>query len=269
MKRLLWISSLILAVCLLACDDSSSAGDDDAKIQLSSDSQDVHGSSEGDVDLSSSSNTAADSIESSSSVSILGGKVSPCKQEDKDDCEYGELIDSRDAEVYKTVKIGNQWWMAENLRYADSTETENLKGKSWCYLNKSESCEKYGRLYAWSVSNEVCPPKWHLPTVAEWEELKDNTGSTQGSNNNAGKNLKSRTGWNEGNGTDAYGFTVLPSGLGSGVNFTLLGNYAGFWTATEYDEKNSSNMNISHNSHSASISYLSKTVGNSIRCVKD
>ena len=60
---------------------------------------------------------------------------------------YGELTDARDGQVYRTVEIGDQIWMAENLNYAYMVKTQELDSSSFCYGNKIENCEKYGRLY--------------------------------------------------------------------------------------------------------------------------
>ncbi len=65
---------------------------------------------------------------------------------------YGELTDARDGQVYRTVEIGDQIWMAENLNYAYMVKTQELDSSSFCYGNKVENCEKYGRLYLWSAA---------------------------------------------------------------------------------------------------------------------
>ena len=85
----------------------------------------------------------------------------------------GTFTDPRDGRVYKTVKIGDQVWMAENLNYGEMTTDDKLvPGKKWCYDNDESNCEDgYGGLYTWEVAKKSCPPGWHLPTNEEWEKL--------------------------------------------------------------------------------------------------
>jgi uncharacterized protein (TIGR02145 family) len=175
----------------------------------------------------------------SSSGAVNGGGSS--------DASYGKMTDRRDGQVYKTVKIGTQTWMAENLNYAVDS--------SWCYENSADSCAKYGRLYQWAAAMDIdasyndeewdgsdanhrgaCPAGWHVPTDAEWTTLE----TAVGGSSVAGTKLKSRSGWNDdgdecGNGTDAYGFSALPAGSRD-VNgiFDDVGHDAFFWSATEY-----------------------------------
>lgn len=116
------------------------------------------------------------------------------------DIEYGELKDSRDGNVYKTVQIGEQVWMAENLRYADSAATPSLKGKTWCYKDRPEMCDVVGLYYTWAAAIDsvklasdsenpldcgngkecgitglvqgICPEGWRLPTMDEFDVLQ-------------------------------------------------------------------------------------------------
>jgi len=146
--------------------------------------------------------------------------------------QKGSFTDSRDKKTYKTVKIGEQTWMAENLNY-------NASG-SKCYDNKPANCDKYGRLYNLETAMKACPKFycWHLPSYGEWGEAIFDDG---GGNKRAGKYLKATSGWNydelgwSGNGTDYFGFAALPGGygrsLGSSYGVGILGMW---WTASEY-----------------------------------
>jgi uncharacterized protein (TIGR02145 family) len=108
--------------------------------------------------------------------------------------EEGTFTDPRDGKVYRTVRIGNQVWMAENLNY----DAEGSK----CYNNDPANRQKYGWLYDWETAKAVCPDGWHLPSDAEWQELVDFAGGDRV----AGRRLKARDGWDNGNGIDDLGF---------------------------------------------------------------
>lgn len=177
------------------------------------------------------------------------------------DVTYGSLVDERDGKVYKTVKIGEQTWMAENLNYDDSVATPSLKGKTWCYDDLAENCDSWGRLYTWAATIDsvmlatdadnpqycgyrnnkcffenlkgICPSGWHLPNNEEWFTLYSFVGGAS----IAGWILKSSTGWaNEMNGSDAYGFSALPAGKNlstSKLEFYGGGRSACFWSSEE------------------------------------
>jgi uncharacterized protein (TIGR02145 family) len=143
--------------------------------------------------------------------------------------------DSRDGKTYKTVKIGTQTWMAENLNY-------DAKG-SKCYDNETENCDKYGRLYDWVTSKKACPSGWHLPSNAEWDKLYRFADGTKGTESpykseTAGKYLKAKSGWDGGgNGEDKFGFSALPGGFGSCPlgGFYSIGEHGIWWSSSEYD----------------------------------
>jgi uncharacterized protein (TIGR02145 family) len=157
--------------------------------------------------------------------------------------QIDSLIDSRDGEIYITVHIGNQVWMAENLRY-------KVDG-SW--LNPSNPNKKYGRLYDWStimIQNKtnknvqgICPTGWHVPSDKEWKILERSLGMNQRESNklnswrgkNQGKKMKSQTGWKEiQQGAYNIGFNALPAGNYSPLgNFLGLGKDTAFWSSTQ------------------------------------
>lgn len=236
--------------------------------------------------------------ESSSSEKSSSSVIQPCKTATEDNCIYGTLFDDRDGKTYKTVKIGEQWWMAENLNYADSSKTASLMGKSWCYNNSVESCNKYGRLYTWAAAIDsvklatgidnpldcgfdkncplpdtvygICPPGWHLPSKDEWEKLTDAVGGKT----SPGTMLKSSNGWNtynnvSGNGSDSFGFSALPAGaryVDGDYNDDGLNAY--FWCSTANDIYNANYMRLSR-SNGVGLGIISKSDGFSIRCIKD
>lgn len=126
------------------------------------------------------------------------GYADSCNIGGVDNCNYGILTDARDGKTYKTVKIGNQEWMAENLRYADSVKTPSLKNRTMCSDSLEANCEKYGRLYTWLAAIDsaryytseeysdcnsrhicvleaphqgICPDGWRLPMQEDFEIL--------------------------------------------------------------------------------------------------
>ena len=136
-------------------------------------------------------------------VSYQSSTDKPGNENNSGDATDNTLLDSRDGQTYRTVTIGSQIWMAQNLNY----ETEY---GSYCYDNNLSNCTKYGRLYKWKAAIEACPTGWRLPNTSDYEVLF----ATVGDASTAGMELKSRSGWlDNGNGTDDIGFSVLPAGF--------------------------------------------------------
>ena len=222
---------------------------------------------------------------------LCGGKpYNPSKEK----CENGKvssstamMIDKRDMKVYKTVTIGTQTWMAENLNYDDANASPNLKSGNWCYDGHEKNCEIYGRLYTWAAAmdleskydNEnagelikdkhrgICPEGWHLPNDDEWNTLFRAVGGTS----TAGTKLKSTSGWSDGgNGTDSYGFSVLPAGSrSSDGSFYFAGNFANFWSSSEYVSNYAYNWYFGYDGDYVYRSHDSKYCGFSVRCLRD
>ena len=186
----------------------------------------------------------------------------------KGQVKLDELTDPRDGKKYKIVKIGNQVWMAENINYKPKDGWVFIK--SFCYDNNEENCEKYGRYYAREVIVKICPVGWHLPTNAEFEELL----YTVGGKKTAGKVLKSKEGWHKDffvdkNGTDKFGFSVLPSGYRmAGGSSWSEGTCAYFWSATEQSYAKAFALVLCEE-ESVNQSILEKKNGYSVRCIKD
>lgn len=93
-----------------------------------------------------------DGEKSCSSLNGAGSSSSIAPVTGCETCEFGKLKDDRDGQTYRTVKIGDQWWMAENLNYAYLQPTETLDSSSFCYDNDPENCKQYGRLYLFSAA---------------------------------------------------------------------------------------------------------------------
>ncbi|MBQ2560870.1 MAG: fibrobacter succinogenes major paralogous domain-containing protein [Fibrobacter sp.] len=186
--------------------------------------------------------------------------ASPCKTDQVDTCVYGELTDSRDSQTYKTVSIGTQTWMAENLNY----EMDD----SYCFNDDTINCAKYGRLYgADAAMATVCPSGWHLPDWVEWEILIAAVGRIS---KTAGGMLKSQTGWDfDRNGTDAFGFSAIPAGRRS-LGYKNSESSAFFWSS----EKNGIMLEYELSSviyrYEVWVPY-EKSIGAaySVRCIQD
>ncbi len=174
--------------------------------------------------------------------------------------QTGTFIDSRDGQMYKWVKIGEQVWMAENLNYKTNSG-------SWCYDNDLYFCKKYGRLYNWETAMKVCPDGWHLPSDNEWTKLVNYLGGEEV----AGEKLKSASGWRlyEGKnyGNNESGFSALPGGnrLYNGT-FYSIGYYGFWWSSTEHS---STSAWYRYNYSSVSRSSSHKDNGFSVRCLRD
>ena len=118
----------------------------------------------------------------------------------------------------------------------------------------------------------VCPEGWHLPSYREWEALLDAVGSyaaDYGAYKNAGKALKSKTGWSGGTSDDTYSFAALPAGSYNNEVFVSEGNYAYFWSSTQAGENNSFSIYLCYYNSYAFLSYFYKYNANSVRCIKD
>ena len=181
------------------------------------------------------------------------------------------MTDSRDGQSYRTVIIGEQTWMAQNLNYGTAD--------SYCYGDNAGNCATYGRLYTWATAVSACPAGWHLPTQQEWKTLL--VAARCGLNGGSGHFLQVATGWNcKGSGSDAYGFSALPAGHRTieGL-FTSEGTSTYFWSATEdssdkayfaylavsYDDSHEND----HSNVASGESSISKTDALSIRCLMD
>jgi len=180
----------------------------------------------------------------------------------------GTFTDDRDGKNYKTVSIGSQTWLAENLNY----KAKNSK----CYNDVSENCNIYGRYYNWNTAMKACPKGWHLPSNAEWDNLYRYVDGTNGTDSpyespDAGKHLKANSGWNDfngkpGNGLDSYGFTALPGGSHTG-KFNLAGDNGYWWSASEGEDSNAYYRFMLKESSGAGWNNKTKSLLLNVRCV--
>ncbi|WP_290938339.1 FISUMP domain-containing protein [Fibrobacter sp.] len=173
----------------------------------------------------------------------------------------GQITDDRDGRIYKTVQIGSQTWMAENLNYRDPD--------SYCYGDSVNSCDKYGRLYGWGSAKESCPSGWRLPTLSEWDSLFAVVGA-----DSAGDVLKSSFGWFSGaNGFDEFGFSVLPAGTLLSKSKSLSefydeGRRSFFWSYTEQYSDSAYAKAFLYNARNVGQVVFPKDSWISVRCIK-
>lgn len=141
------------------------------------------------------------------------------------DVDYNLITDERDGQVYRTVQIGDQVWMAENMRYKPNGAHE----ESSCYDDDEKNCKIYGRLYSLEAAMVSCPAGFHLPSEAEWKVLADFAGG----DSIAAPKLRAVGSWDAyehpdtKNDTDEYGFSALPAGV---YYFGAFGAMTYFWT---------------------------------------
>ena len=208
--------------------------------------------------------------------------------------KYGEMLDTRDGQVYKTIEFYyGRTWMAQNLNY-NPGDVSSMGNYAWsgCYNDEADSCAKYGRLYTWEVAMNnaecgygntcsptgvqqgICPEGWHLPSETEWQWISGSieaagvwgTGTT-------GQWLKSTTGWTDYPNKDGYGFSALPAGERSifmgESSFAFAGFYTLFWSTLEDNSERASSMELRNDSHSSNERITPKINACSVRCVKD
>ncbi|MBO7501184.1 MAG: fibrobacter succinogenes major paralogous domain-containing protein [Fibrobacterales bacterium] len=201
--------------------------------------------------------------------------------------DYGSMTDRRDGQIYKTIVIGSQTWMAENLNY--DYRIDGVSYGNWCYGDSARYCSVTGRLYTWGAAMDtaatgcgdgidcaadtgmvrgVCPDDWHLPSRAEWDTLFAAVGGGP-------SELKSQTGWRtnwrlDGYGNDAFGFSALASGWRKlDGDIVGAGGYANFWSSSEKAPTHAYLTSLSYDRQGIDRNNLEKAYGYSVRCVKD
>ena len=223
------------------------------------------------------------------------------------DVEYGELVDSRDGQVYKTVVIGEQTWMAENLNFMPASDSSRsdlsfFYPRTSCYARKDSNCTKYGRLYRWSSAMDsigeystdgkgcgyrrycerfgrirgICPEGWHLPSEDEFTDLLKRVAPYGRSNvgvpdwRDAGFPLMVKGEWNEKEATNSTGFSALPAGLRNFYGrYGHIGKQAYFWTSTESNGWAATSLIFYPGGTLLLERAGEKRLGQSVRCIKD
>jgi len=207
-----------------------------------------------------------------------------------------------DGNVYTTIIIGNQEWMAENLKVThygngdaiphltDDNDWTNTTSGAYCYYNNSSSnADTYGALYNWHAVDEddnrgLAPEGWHVPTDDDWKELEMYLGMTQAQaddtgyrGTNEGSKLAGNADlWYNGaleNNTEfgSSGYSALPGGYrdNNSGNFYNIGYYADFWSSTEYYSNNAWYRKLNYNNSEVNRYYYNKKSGFSVRCIRD
>ena len=192
------------------------------------------------------------------------------------------FTDKRNDEVYNTVLIGEQCWMAENLNIGtmiSGNMTNNGVIEKYCYGNNTANCDEYGGLYQWNemmqyVTTEgvqgICPAGWHLPTNGECITLT----IFLGGESVAGGKMKETgyTHWQSPNtgATNESGFTALPGGIrNTNGKFDVLGGVGFFWSSTQYNADFIWHLRLAHNSDDLYRFHVYKGYGHSVRCMQD
>ena len=191
--------------------------------------------------------------------------------------ETGTFTDKRDGQKYKTVKIGDYVWLAQNFNYT-------VNNGASCYNDNEANCNKLGKLYTWNAAMAACPPGWHVPTRGEWDYLAKFAGGSRSSDVNgniqwygAGNRLKSKSGWNynstastSGNGTDDFGFNAIPGNWHDQLRlWGGSGDHTSFWTSDQSSNDNVYSRGLNYDSDALLEGQGSKAFGLSLRLVKD
>lgn len=208
-----------------------------------------------------------------------------------------DIVTDFDGNDYKTIRIGNQLWMASNLmvthyRNGDpipqvqkSDEWSKIETGAWCfYENNPENGKKYGKLYNWYAVNDnrnIAPEGWHVPSDDEWKKLEQYLFMHQADADNVGRRGKNEGGklketgtthWKSPNAgaTNESRFLALPGGYRiSNGDFDRLRSMANFWTSTERDSLGAWDRYLMHDSATIGRYGSDKKVALSIRCVRD
>lgn len=269
----------------------SSSSEEVVEESSSSEEEEDSSSSEEDVEESSSSEMPASSATGYNLIS----PVKPCRNSEIDTCQYGVLEDERDGKTYKTIVIGEQTWMAQNLNY----DIEDNRRQS-CYGNEPTLCLRFGKLYTWpgamdydknrcqdaaycslASTQGICPEGWHIPSIKDWQILWENVGYNSANITidslykyrviNALMTDSSYITWDRSGKGDFFGFSATEHGYKSGGDqgsfWSLYSSPSSYWTSGE--ESVSRSYVASLYSGSVDFDEYSKTGQFAVRCIKN
>ena len=273
-------------------DEESSSSEEEIEESSSSEEEEESSSSEETVEESSSSVQPA----SSSTGYELISKVKPCRNADIDTCQYGILEDTRDGKTYKTIVIGEQTWMAQNLNY-DLDDNR----RQCCYRNQDDLCSRFGKLYTWAGAMDydknrcqdaayctlashqgICPDGWRVPVVEDWDTLWMNVGYNS-ENLAIDSNYKykviralitdtSYITWDRSGKGDYFGFSATEHGYresNQGSFWSLYTTPSAYWTSDQVGATSSKAYIASMYSSSVDFEQYSKTGQFAVRCIKN
>lgn len=221
----------------------------------------------------------------------IGERVAVCEEpepsqpvEDVPSVSYGTMTDERDGQTYKTIEIGKQTWMAENLNYESST--------SYCYQNSLDSCDKYGRLYTYNEADTVCPDGYRLPTRMDFDNLLRPLSEAVYDErldwhyNLIELSIKATTDWvpdtttyvnengelvHQADATNSSGFTLLPAGyMKPNGSFSGAGKDTYLWSSADGPEAGTKYaMELEYRYDGVTFYWWELDYAFSVRCVKE
>ena len=301
--KLFFLTAVFIATALMLSCSSNNVSEENKPSSSSIEET----SSSSSAELSSSSEKPSSSIEktsSSSSAELSSSSEKPSSSSSSALAEEqsGTFTDDRDEKIYKWVKIGTQIWMAENLNYVDSNwhddttwqlsvtpcspgnpcthwnleQYQSTPLASWCYNHDESNCVTYGRLYTWNAAMVACPSGWKLPARQDWRDLAIALGDTNtiGHSETVGRLLKTTSGWlYNGNGTDDFGFSGLPSGSHEydaywDYSWFLYTSIQGLWWSSTEAGSNAYLRRLAANNIRLDEFLWGKSNGFSVRCIE-